>query len=261
MASKDKKYLTHEEELLLIKNYQQNECQASLQQLIDNHYDMICSMARKKNRYVSIDFNDLVQEGIIGIIKAIDKYDLDSGNRLNTYARFWIDNAMFEFIMNNILLIKYANTQHNNKVFFNIGRYRDSNGKLSESSINRMSEELSIPVKNIVDMHNHLASIYFDYTADDENEEYSLSDSYYEPSVFLARLESQINAENLLESALSKIDGRISDIIKERYLQDKPTTLAELASKYKISGERVRQLEADGIKKLKKEFLGKNYYS
>ena len=261
MASKDKIYLSHEDELALVRHYQSTKCSTTLQKIIDNHNDMICSMARKKCRYATIDYDDLVQEGTIGFIKGVDRYDPDSGNRLNTYARFFADNAMFEFIKDNCTLIKFNNNKNNNKVFFNLGKYRDSNGHLSEAAINRMSTELDVPTKNIIDMHNHLSSVYFDYTTDEENEERSIADSYYEPSEFLGRMEMHDIVENGFESAFSKFDDRMMDIIKERYLQDEPTKLTDLASKYGISHQRVKQLEDKGIEMLKQEFLGKNYFS
>lgn len=261
MATKDKIYLSPEAELELIKHYQSTKCTKTLQLIIDNHTDMICSMARKKCRYATIDYEDLVQEGTIGFIKGVDKYNVNSGNRLNTYARFFADNAMFEFIKDNCTLIKFNNNKNNNKVFFNLGKYRDSNGHLSESAINKMSVELDVPVKNIVDMHNHLSSVYFDYIAGDDSEEYSIADSYYEPSEFLGRMERHDIVENGFERAFSKFDDRMMDIIKERYLQEEPTKLTDLATKYGISHQRVKQLQDKGIEILKQEFSGKNYFS
>lgn len=259
---KERDHLTVEEETQLIKEYQETKSEKSLSKLLLAHMNFIYALARKKHNYLSVDYDDLVQEGIIGFINGLNRYDITSGNRLNTYCKFYIESSMYEHILQTSSTIKFSNCKNNRKIFFNIGRYRDSNGKLSEANIKRMVKELDVPETNIREMDSHLKSIFFDPTAlAEDGEDSSLSDLYYEPEEALNRFAYMYDESYGLESAVSQIGGRIEDIIRSRYLTDTPVKFTELAEKYGVSHQRIKQLEIDGINFLKNNFKRSDFLS
>lgn len=252
MISSKYDFISREDETALIIEYQANKSEKAISKLISSHMPLIKLAAYKKRNYLSVASDDLIQEGIIGFISAVGKFDVSKSNRLCTYATYFVNMAMLEFVMKNSTHIKFTETKPNRKIFFNIGKYRNSDGYVVESSVRKMSEELNVSETDIRSMDVHLNTSYCNVSID--NEEMAITDDYEEPSNVLARRQTNFDLDVGLNMAIDNLDDRAGDIIRSRYLSDKKVTMKELGGKYGLSAERIRQIEEASLIKLRKEF-------
>ena len=202
---------------------------------------------------------DIIQEGNLGLLKAVKKFDPDKGVRLVSFAVHWIKAEIHEFILKNWRIVKIATTKAQRKLFFNLRSKKKSTGWLSDKEAKKIAADLDVSYKEVMHMENRLNSSDspFDMPVGDEDDEKAFSPSQYiEDNSFNPEdLAEKDNYESVNYTALMKnisgLDRRAQDIVRARWLDDQKLTLNELADKYSVSAERIRQIEASAFKKLK----------
>ena len=250
--------LTKEEEQeLALKLYEEDDLDAA-RQLVIHHLRFVVHIARSYQGY-GVPLGDIIQEGNVGLMKAVDKYDPHRGVKLVSFAVHWIKAEIHEYILKNWRLVKIATTKAQRKLFFNLRSKKKSLDWLSKEEAEKIASDLNVEVKDVLHMENRLSSndSSFDSpvpSGDDEeimSPSQYLEDKRYDPEIVVASEQAeQVNREELL-AALKTLDDRSKDILNRRYLSDEKATLHDLADEYKVSAERIRQIENSALKKLK----------
>ena len=250
--------LTKEQEQeLALKLYEEDDLDAA-RQLVIHHLRFVVHIARSYQGY-GLPLGDIIQEGNVGLIKAVDKYDPHRGVKVVSFAVHWIKAEIHEYILKNWRLVKIATTKAQRKLFFNLRSKKKSLDWLTKDEAEKIASDLNVEVKDVLHMENRLSSndSSFDAPAPsgDDDEVMSpsqyLEDKRFDPEVIVASEQAdQVNKEELI-SALRMLDDRSKDILQRRYLTDDKATLHELADEYNVSAERVRQIENSALKKLK----------
>ena len=250
--------LTKEEEQeLALKLYEEDDLDAA-RQLVIHHLRFVVHIARSYQGY-GLPLGDIIQEGNVGLMKAVDKYDPHRGVKLVSFAVHWIKAEIHEYILKNWRLVKIATTKAQRKLFFNLRSKKKSLDWLSKEEAEKIASDLNVEVKDVLHMENRLSSndSSFDSpvpSGDDEeimSPSQYLEDKRYDPEILVASEQvEQVNKEELL-AALKTLDNRSKDILNRRYLSDEKATLHDLADEYKVSAERIRQIENSALKKLK----------
>jgi RNA polymerase sigma-32 factor len=215
-------------------------------------------IARSYSGY-GLPHSDLVQEGNIGLMKAVKKFDVDRGVRLVSYAMFWIKAEIQEYVIKNWRLVKMATTKAQRKLFFNLRSLRSSLQPLALEEIQSIAKELNVKEDEVREMEFRFngQEMSIDYSNNDSEDDHFrpisyLKDSALLPSEKIEKLEVESNNTKNLKNALMKLDKRSREIVESRWLKDDKTdTLHELAKKYKVSAERIRQIEQNAMKKIK----------
>tara|TARA_B100000989_G_scaffold34067_1_gene21701 strand:- start:462 stop:1322 length:861 start_codon:yes stop_codon:yes gene_type:complete len=250
--------LTKEEEQeLALKLYEEDDLDAA-RQLVIHHLRFVVHIARSYQGY-GLPLGDIIQEGNVGLMKAVDKYDPHRGVKVVSFAVHWIKAEIHEYILKNWRLVKIATTKAQRKLFFNLRSKKKSLDWLTKDEAEKIASDLNVEVKDVLHMENRLSSndSSFDSpvpSGDDEeimSPSQYLEDKRYDPEVIVASEQAeQLNKEDLF-SALKTLDDRSKDILSRRYLADNKSTLHDLADEYKVSAERIRQIENAALKKLK----------
>ena len=250
--------LTKEQEQeLALKLYEEDDLDAA-RQLVIHHLRFVVHIARSYQGY-GLPLGDIVQEGNVGLMKAVDKYDPHRGVKLVSFAVHWIKAEIHEYILRNWRQVKIATTKAQRKLFFNLRSKKKSLDWLTKEEAEKIAKDLNVEVKDVLHMENRLSSndSSFDApvsTGDDEqmmSPSQYLEDKRYDPEVIVANEQAaDVNSQDLAH-ALKVLDDRSKDILQRRYLADKKATLHDLAEEYEISAERVRQIENTALKKLK----------
>ena len=250
--------LTKEQEQeLALKLYEEDDLDAA-RQLVIHHLRFVVHIARSYQGY-GLPLGDIVQEGNVGLMKAVDKYDPHRGVKLVSFAVHWIKAEIHEYILRNWRQVKIATTKAQRKLFFNLRSKKKSLDWLTKEEAEKIAKDLNVEVKDVLHMENRLSSndSSFDApvsTSDDEHRmspSQYLEDKRYDPEVIVANEQAaDVNSQDLAH-ALKVLDDRSKDILQRRYLADKKATLHDLAEEYEISAERVRQIENTALKKLK----------
>ena len=250
--------LTKEQEQeLALKLYEEDDLDAA-RQLVIHHLRFVVHIARSYQGY-GLPLGDIVQEGNVGLMKAVDKYDPQRGVKLVSFAVHWIKAEIHEYILRNWRQVKIATTKAQRKLFFNLRSKKKSLDWLTKEEAEKIAKDLNVQVKDVLHMENRLSSndSSFDApvsTSDDEqmmSPSQYLEDKRYDPEVIVANEQAaDVNSQDLAH-ALKVLDDRSKDILQRRYLADKKATLHDLAEEYEISAERVRQIENTALKKLK----------
>ena len=250
--------LTKEQEQeLALKLYEEDDLDAA-RQLVIHHLRFVVHIARSYQGY-GLPLGDIIQEGNVGLMKAVDKYDPHRGVKLVSFAVHWIKAEIHEYILKNWRLVKIATTKAQRKLFFNLRGKKKSLDWLTKEEAEKIASDLNVEVKDVLHMENRLSSndSSFDAPApsgdDDEimSPSQYLEDKRYDPEVIVANEQAeQVNRSELVE-ALRMLDDRSKDILQRRYLSDQKATLHDLADEYKVSAERIRQIENTALKKLK----------
>ena len=250
--------LTKEQEQeLALKLYEEDDLDAA-RQLVIHHLRFVVHIARSYQGY-GLPLGDIVQEGNVGLMKAVDKYDPHRGVKLVSLAVHWIKAEIHEYILRNWRQVKIATTKAQRKLFFNLRSKKKSLDWLTKEEAEKIAKDLNVEVKDVLHMENRLSSndSSFDApvsTGDDEqmmSPSQYLEDKRYDPEVIVANEQAaDVNSQDLAH-ALKVLDDRSKDILQRRYLADKKATLHDLAEEYEISAERVRQIENTALKKLK----------
>jgi len=250
--------LSREEELELTQEFFKTEDVKLAHKLVISHLRFVVHIAKSYAGY-GLPLADIIQEGNVGLLKAVKKFDPEKGVRLVSFAVHWIRAEIHEFILKNWRIVKIATTKAQRKLFFNLRSKKQSTGWLTDDEAKKIAKDLDVSVKEVMHMENRLNSTdsAFDLGADDEDDERAFSPSQYlEDHSFSPELiVEQENYEHINHGALLKgvanLDRRSQEIIRSRWLDDEKLTLNELADKFDISAERIRQIEATAFKKLK----------
>ena len=251
-------FLTEDEERELGMRLKNDNDLEAAKKLILSHLKLVMKIARSYSGY-GLPHSDLVQEGNIGLMKAVKKFDVDRGVRLVSYAIFWIKAEIQEYVVKNWRLVKMATTKAQRKLFFNLRSLRSSLQPLGLEEIKSIAKELNVKEDEVREMEFRFSGqeMSIDYSNDDSDEDQFrpiayLKDSAMLPSEQIEKLEAESNNTKNLKNALMKLDNRSREIVEARWLkEDKTDTLHELAKKYKVSAERIRQIEQNAMKKIK----------
>lgn len=222
------------------------------------HLRFVVHIARSYSGY-GLSQADLIQEGNVGLMKAVKRFNPEKGVRLVSFAVHWVKAEMHEFILRNWRIVKIATTKAQRKLFFNLRGQKKRLGWLTHDEAKAVAADLNVEVKHVQEMEGRLAAFdaNFDAGADDDDESayqapaQYLEDVRYDPSTLIEDDDWQTNSESNLEGALAHLDERSRDILHQRWLSDDKSTLHELAAKYGVSAERIRQLEKNAMKKIK----------
>ncbi|MDB5920047.1 MAG: rpoH [Massilia sp.] len=251
--------LTHEEEISLAKRLQEHNDLGAAQELVLSHLRLVVSIARGYLGY-GLPHADLIQEGNIGLMKAVKRFDPNQGVRLVSYAMHWIKAEMHEYILKNWRLVKVATTKAQRKLFFNLRSNKVGLDAMTPTQIDALAKLLDVKREEVIEMETRLSGrdIALEAPTDDEDDKFSpiayLSSDLSEPTKVLeAEQVTRLQSEGL-ESALAKLDPRSRRIVEARWLANDDgsgATLHTLAEEFGVSAERIRQIEAAALKKMK----------
>ena len=251
--------LTQAEEFSYAKQLQQSNDLASAKNLILPHLRYVARIAKSYMGY-GLPLNDLVQEGNIGLMKAVRRFNPDMGVRLVTFAVHWIKAEIHEFILRNWRIVKIATTKAQRKLFFNLRNMKKRLGWFTAEEINEVAKDLGVKPETVREMELRLSSSDAPFDGyDDANEEENLpfipagflGDARFDPAAQMENKNWAEQSNSNLYIALNQLDERSQEILQARWLNDEKMTLQDLADKFQISAERVRQLEKLAMEKLK----------
>jgi RNA polymerase sigma-32 factor len=254
--------LSVEDEQALAHRFRDGEDLEAARELVLSHLRFVVHVARGYNGY-GLPLGDLIQEGNIGLMKAVKRFDPEVGVRLVSFAVHWIRAEMHEFILKNWRIVKVATTKAQRKLFFNLRKSKKRLGWLNAEEVRAVARDLNVPEREVLEMESRLSGrdIGFDLTSDDDDDHAPPAPAAYlmaheeDPSQAYERIDSEDNQLDLLREGLGKLDARSRDIIRRRWLDaDSKITLQELADEYGVSAERIRQVEANALKKMKTLF-------
>jgi RNA polymerase sigma-32 factor len=248
--------LTAEEELRLGRRLRDENDIDAARTLVLSHLRVVVAIARGYLGY-GLPHADLIQEGNIGLMKAVKRFDPERNVRLVSFAIHWIKAEMHEFILKNWRLVKIATTKAQRKLFFNLRSMKKGLGPLSQEAVEEMARQLRVKPEEVREMEMRLSGQDVSMEAnDDDDDTYApiayLSDPDKEPSLLLESEETERDGAQGLKAALASLDQRSRRIIEARWLREKnPATLHDLAAEFKVSAERIRQVEAKAMQKMK----------
>jgi RNA polymerase sigma-32 factor len=249
--------LSKEDEIALAVRFRSEADLDAARQLVLSHLRFVVHIARGYLGY-GLPMGDLVQEGNVGLMKAVKRFDPTVGVRLVSFAVHWIRAEIHEYVLRNWRLVKVATTKSQRKLFFNLRKMKKNLAWLSEAETAAVARDLGVDVADVREMEQRLSArdMSFDPTPEsDEEETYSpamyLPASNADPAVEVENEEWEEDSTERLSMALEKLDERSRSILKRRWMTDDKATLHELADEYGISAERVRQVESNAINKLK----------
>ncbi len=254
--------LSAEDEQALARRYRDEDDLDAARELVMSHLRFVVHVARGYNGY-GLPLGDLIQEGNIGLMKAVKRFDPDVGVRLVSFAVHWIRAEMHEFILRNWRIVKVATTKAQRKLFFNLRKSKQRLGWLNAEEVRAVAADLNVSEREVMEMESRLSGrdIGFDMTADDSDDHAPPAPAAYlvapeeDPSQAYERTDHEENQLELLRDGLRALDERSRDIIRRRWLDaDNKATLQELADEYGVSAERIRQIEANALKKMKALF-------
>jgi len=251
--------LSREEELALATRFRNDADLNAARELVLSHLRFVVHIARGYSGY-GLPVGDLIQEGNVGLMKAVKRFDPTVGVRLVSFAVHWIRAEIHEYVLRNWRLVKIATTKAQRKLFFNLRKSKKNLGWLSGSETQAIAKELGVSPAEVTDMEQRLSSrdLSFDPAPDADDEDGSAySPSSYlphpeaDPSVAVEREQWEDDTTERLAQALETLDDRSQHILRSRWMTEQKATLHELADKYGVSAERIRQIEANAIKKLR----------
>lgn len=249
--------LTEAEEIGLARKFRQDGDIEAARGLVLSHLRLVVSVARGYLGY-GLPHADLIQEGNVGLMKAVKRYDPERGVRLVSFAIHWIKAEIHEYILRNWRLVKIATTKAQRKLFFNLRSLKQGLNTMSGDEVGAMAKHLGVKPEEVREMETRLTGrdVAMDGTIDDDGESFApiayLADPAEEPSEALANREMEHLQAEGLKQALAHLDARSRRIIERRWLAEGDTaTLHELADEYGVSAERIRQIEAKAMQKMK----------
>jgi RNA polymerase sigma-32 factor len=255
--------LSAEEEQRLARRLRDHEDLEAARQLVFSHLRLVVAVARGYLGY-GLPHADLIQEGNIGLMKAVKRFDPQRGVRLVSFAIHWIKAEIHEYILRNWRLVKVATTKPQRKLFFNLRSMKRGLAPMTAGDVKRVATELNVKPEEVVEMETRLGGRDVAFEAEDSEDAYApvhylAADPAAEPSQVLeAAQEEDVQAASL-KQALAALDPRSRRIVESRWLKEKdPATLHELAAEFKVSAERIRQIEAKAMEKMKKFMLAQS---
>jgi RNA polymerase sigma-32 factor len=251
--------LSREDEHELATRYRRDDDLDAARQLVLSHLRFVVHIARGYHGY-GLPLGDLVQEGNVGLMKAVKRFDPAVGVRLVSFAVHWIRAEIHEYVLRNWRLVKIATTKAQRKLFFNLRKYKRSLGWLSAEETQAVARDLGVSPAEVTEMERRLSSrdVSYDPAPDADEEDESYSPSAYlpaadaDPAIAVERAEWDDDVTDKVARAMSQLDARSQAVLRARWMTDQKATLHELADQYGVSAERIRQIEANAIKKLRK---------
>ena len=255
--------LSVEDEQRLAHRLREDNDIAAAQELILSHLRFVVHVARGYSGY-GLQLGDLVQEGNIGLMKAVKRFDPAVGVRLVSFAVHWIRAEMHEFIIKNWRIVKVATTKAQRKLFFNLRKSKTRLGWLNAEEVRAVAKDLNVSEREVLEMESRLSGRDIGFDAPDDADDdhappapanYLVANNDIDPAMAYESANDEDNQLELLREGLAQLDARSRDIIKRRWLDaDSKVTLQELADEYGVSAERIRQVEANALKKMKALF-------
>jgi RNA polymerase sigma-32 factor len=251
------------EERSLAERLQRDNDLDAARQLVMAHLRFVIRIARGYNGY-GLALGDLIQEGNIGLMKAVKRFDPSIGVRLVSFAVHWVRAEMHEFILRNWRIVKVATTKAQRKLFFNLRSKKQRLGWMNRAEVNAIAEDLGVKPETVLEMESRLSGhdIGYDLTGSDDDEESRqfapaayLTDESNDPALLVEQHDWDSQTRSNLQDALVMLDDRSRDILEARWLTGDKATLHDLAARYGVSAERIRQLEKNAIGKLKKTLV------
>ena len=254
--------LSVDDEQDLARRFRDEQDLDAARELVHSHLRFVVHVARGYNGY-GLPLGDLIQEGNIGLMKAVKRFDPDMGVRLVSFAVHWIRAEMHEFILKNWRIVKVATTKAQRKLFFNLRKSKTRLGWMNAAEVSAVAKDLNVSEREVMEMESRLSGrdVGFDAPDDADDDHAPPAPVAYlvahdeDPSQAYERADSEDNQLQLLREGLAGLDQRSRDIIARRWLDaDSKVTLQELADEYGVSAERIRQIEANALKKMKALF-------
>jgi RNA polymerase sigma-32 factor len=256
--------LDAEEEYMLAKNWREKGNLKAAHKLVTSHLRLVAKIAMGYRGY-GLPVNELISEGNIGLMQAVKKFDPNKGFRLATYAMWWIKAAIQEYVLRSWSLVKMGTTTAQKKLFFNLNKIKKQiaptqEGDLKDEHVKEISKRLNVDSKEVINMNRrmmgHEKSLN-DPIKSGENAEWQdwLVDDSLDQELAMSQKQEFDDKKELLYSSIGILNDREKEILKERRLSENPKTLEELSKKYKISRERIRQIETKAFEKLQKSMI------
>ena len=259
--------LDAEEEYMLAKNWRENGNLQSAHKLVTSHLRLVAKIAMGYRGY-GLPVNELISEGNIGLMQAVKKFDPDKGFRLATYAMWWIKASIQEYVLRSWSLVKMGTTTAQKKLFFNLKKLKNQiapgqEGDLKDEHVDEISKRLDVDSQEVVNMNRRLMGqekSLNDPIKSGETDEWQdwLVDKSLDQELMISQKQEYEDKKNLLNDAMKILNEREKEIIIARRLSENPKTLEELSKKYKISRERIRQIETKAFEKLQKSMINAN---
>tara|TARA_A100001015_G_C15006182_1_gene720754 strand:+ start:1072 stop:1965 length:894 start_codon:yes stop_codon:yes gene_type:complete len=256
--------LDAEEEYMLAKNWKESGNLKSAHKLVTSHLRLVAKIAMGYRGY-GLPVNELISEGNIGLMQAVKKFDPDKGFRLATYAMWWIKASIQEYVLRSWSLVKMGTTTAQKKLFFNLKKLKnqiapEQEGDLRDEHVEEISKRLDVDSKEVVNMNRRLMGhekSLNDPIKSGETDEWQdwLVDDSLDQELIVSQKQEFDDKKDLLYSSIKILNDREKEIIEARRLSENPRTLEELSKKYKISRERVRQIETKAFEKLQKSMI------
>jgi len=251
--------LTVEQEIALANDFRDNNNLEAAKELVISHMRYVIRVAKGFSGY-GLPIADLIQEGNIGLMKAVKSYDPNRGVRLVSFASHWVKAEIYDYVIRNWKIVKVATTKAQRKLFFNLRKARKSLNTMTQEETHALAEDLNVPVKTVREMEVRLTGkdVAFDYGTDDDGEFAAspagyLPDMRYNPEQLVSAKSESDNQSNALQNAISSLDARSQDILRRRWLNEDKATLTDLATEYGVSAERIRQIEKVAMAKMKNQ--------
>lgn len=250
--------LSADEELDLARKFRQYGDLEAARQLVISHLRFVVHMAKGYAGY-GLPLSDLIQEGNVGLMKAVRRFDPEVGVRLISFAVHWIKSEIHEFILRNWRIVKIATTKAQRKLFYNLRSAKKRLGWFNRQEIEEVAADLGVPADTVVEMEKRMAATdaSFEGHANDADDYDALAPAQYladedsDPALVVMEADTEARNAPALQAAIAELDGRSADIVKQRWLSEEKSTLRELADQYGISIERIRQLEQNAFKKMR----------
>ncbi|OTG66159.1 RNA polymerase factor sigma-32 [Acinetobacter sp. ANC 4470] len=251
--------LTAEQEKALAERYYYEQDLDAAKMLVMSHLRFVVHIARSYAGY-GLPQGDLIQEGNLGLMKAVKRFDPNMGVRLVSFAVHWIKAEIHEYVIRNWRIVKIATTKAQRKLFFNLRSLKKSTKKLTLEEAKSIANELNVTPEQVLEMEGRLTAYdaAFEAQGDDDDEGSThvapalyLEDNRYDPARLAEEEDYEEQSSSALHSAMDQLDDRSRNILQRRWLDDEKSTLHELAAEYNVSAERIRQLEKNAMEKIK----------
>jgi RNA polymerase sigma-32 factor len=256
--------LDAEEEYMLAKNWKDRGNLKSAHKLVTSHLRLVAKIAMGYRGY-GLPMTEIISEGNIGLMQAVKKFNPDKGFRLATYAMWWIKASIQEYVLRSWSLVKMGTTAAQKKLFFNLKKVKQQiaprqEGDLKKDQVDAISDKLNVKPEEVVSMNRRMMAqekSFNDPIKSDEKSEWQdwIVDDSLDQELFISQKQELDEKKSLLHESIKILDDREKEIIEERKLSENPKTLEELSKKYKISRERIRQIETRAFEKLQKAML------
>ncbi|OTG99583.1 MULTISPECIES: RNA polymerase sigma factor RpoH [Acinetobacter] len=251
--------LTAEQEKELAERYYYEQDLDAAKMLVMSHLRFVVHIARSYAGY-GLPQGDLIQEGNLGLMKAVKRFDPNMGVRLVSFAVHWIKAEIHEYVIRNWRIVKIATTKAQRKLFFNLRSLKKSSKKLTLDEAKSIANDLNVTPEQVLEMEGRLTAYdaAFEAQGDDDDEGSThlapalyLEDNRYDPARLAEEEDYEEQSSSALHSAMDQLDDRSRNILQRRWLDDEKSTLHELAAEYNVSAERIRQLEKNAMEKIK----------